>query len=150
MQLHELKRKNANKVKVRVGRGGKRGKQAGRGTKGQHAHGGHGLRPEMRDIIKKLPKLRGHGKNRARGVNAEKIVPIAINVSVLETAFDAGADVSPRTLIAAGVVRARGGKAPLVKILGNGELSKKLSVTGCRVSKSAVLKIEKAGGSVTA
>lgn len=148
MQLHTLKRKNVNKVKVRVGRGGKRGKTAGRGTKGQHAHGGHGIRPEMRDIIKKIPKLRGHGKNRARGVNAEKAVPVGINVNVLEASFDAGADVSPRTLVAAKVVRARGGKAPLIKILGNGELSKKLNITGCRVSKSAEEKIKKAGGSV--
>ena len=150
MQLHTLKRKNVNKAKIRIGRGGKRGKTSGRGGKGQSARAGNKRRPEWRDIIKKLPKLRGHGKNRARGVNAEKPIAVPVNLNVLETAFAAGADVSPRTLIAAGIIRARGGKVPPVKILGNGDLSKKLSIAGCRVSKSALDKIEKAGGKVTA
>ena len=148
MQLHELKPSTPRKSAKRIGRGGKRGKTSGRGHKGQKARTGNSTRPEMREIIKKLPKLRGHGVNRAQTVNADKQLPVAINVSVLETAFEAGAEVSPKTLVAAGVVRSHRKQAPKVKILGNGDLTKKLSVTGCAVSKTAKEKIEKAGGSV--
>jgi len=148
MQLHELKPTNARKSAKRVGRGGKRGKTSGRGHKGQLARAGNSTRPEMREIIKKLPKLRGHGVNRAKTVNAGRVRALPVNVATLEAHFEAGADVNPKTLIAKGLITARGNKTPQVKILGNGELSKKLSVTGCAVSKSAHEKIEKAGGTV--
>jgi large subunit ribosomal protein L15 len=101
----------------------------------------------MRDIIKKLPKLRGHGVNRARTVNSERVLPVVVNVATLEAVFE-GKEVTPKALVAAGIVNTRRGKAPAVKILGNGDLSKKLSVSGCQVSKSAQEKIEKAGGTV--
>jgi large subunit ribosomal protein L15 len=68
MQAHTLKRNTPNKKTPRVGRGGVRGKTSGRGTKGQKARSGRKMRPEMRDLIKKIPKLRGHGKNRARTI----------------------------------------------------------------------------------
>ncbi|MEX0919174.1 MAG: hypothetical protein WDZ64_00290 [Parcubacteria group bacterium] len=61
MQFHTLKRKTKNKKARQHGRGGTRGKTAGRGTKGQNARAGRKKRPEMRDAIKKLPKLRGRG-----------------------------------------------------------------------------------------
>lgn len=150
MQLHELKPKTIRKSAKRIGRGGKRGKTSGKGHKGQKARAGNSMRPEMRDIIKKLPKLRGHGKNRALAVNAERVRPAVVNVGTLETVFDAGAEVNPKTLTAHKVVGARGKKAPTVKILGNGELKKKLTVSGCQVSASARTKIEAAGGSVAA
>lgn len=148
MQLHELKPTQPRQSAKRIGRGGKRGKTSGKGHKGQKARAGNSMRPEMRDIIKKLPKLRGHGKNRARTVNAEKERPVAVNVAALETAFEAGATVSPKTLVAAGVVMASAKRAPLVKILGAGEIKKKLVIEGCQISQSAKVKIEAAGGSV--
>ena len=58
--MHNLKRNHKNKKDRIVGRGGKRGKTAGRGGKGQTARAGNKRRPELRDIIKKLPKLRGY------------------------------------------------------------------------------------------
>lgn len=61
MQFHTLKRKNPNKKARQVGRGGTRGKTAGRGTKGQNARAGRKKRPEIRDTIKRVPKLRGRG-----------------------------------------------------------------------------------------
>lgn len=146
MQLHELKPTAPRKSAKRVGRGGKRGKTSGKGHKGQKARAGNSSRPEMREIIKKIPKLRGHGTNRAKTVNNERVLPVVVNVSVLE-GFD-GKDVNPKTLVAAGLIATRRKKAPAVKILGAGELTKKLSVTGCTVSKTAKEKIEKAGGSV--
>lgn len=149
MQLHELQPKNRRKTAKRIGRGGKRGKTSGRGMKGQTSRAGNSTRPEIRDMIKKLPKLRGHGKNRARTVNAEKVRPVVVNLSALEAAFDAGDQVTAETLVAKDVISSRRKRAPSVKILGNGTLSKKLSIVGCEVSQSAAAAIEKAGGSIT-
>ena len=60
MQIHNLKRVHKNKKDRIVGRGGKHAKTSGRGGKGQTARAGNKRRPELRDIIKKLPKLRGY------------------------------------------------------------------------------------------
>ncbi len=60
MQIHNLKRIHKNKGDRLVGRGGRRGKTAGRGGKGQTARSGNKRRPELRDIIKRLPKNRGY------------------------------------------------------------------------------------------
>ena len=60
MQIHNLKRKHKNKKDRLVGRGGKHAKTSGRGGKGQTARAGNKRRPELRDIIKKLPKNRGY------------------------------------------------------------------------------------------
>lgn len=148
MQLHELKPATPKKAAKRIGRGGKRGKTSGRGHKGQKARAGNSTRPEIREHIKKIPKLRGHGINRAQTVNAEKVRPVVVNVAALEAGFEAGATVNRKTMVAAGVLETVRRKAPAVKILGNGELTKKLAVEGCQVSASAKAKIEAAGGSV--
>jgi large subunit ribosomal protein L15 len=63
MQFNNLKKNKSNRKAKQVGRGGTRGKTSGRGTKGQNARSGRKKRPEMRDIIKRLPKLRGRGKH---------------------------------------------------------------------------------------
>jgi large subunit ribosomal protein L15 len=148
MQLHELKPSSPKKTAKRIGRGGKRGKTSGRGHKGQKARAGNSTRPEMREHIKKIPKLRGHGVNRARTVNAERVRPVVVNVAALEAGFEAGAIVNRKTMVAAGVLETVRRKAPAVKILGNGELTKKLVIEGCEVSASAKTKIEAAGGSI--
>ncbi len=148
MQLHELKPTTPRKPAKRIGRGGKRGKTSGKGHKGQNARTGNSSRPEMREMIKKLPKLRGHGVNRADTVNADKLAITVVNVAALEAKFEAGATVNPKTLVAMGVIRGQRKSSPKVKILGNGELTKKLTVTNCTVSASAKAKIEKAGGSI--
>ena len=148
MQLHELKPTTPRKSAKRVGRGGKRGKPSGKGHKGQNARAGNSSRPEMREIIKKLPKLRGHGVNRAKTVNSKPDLSVVVNVSALEK-LEAGATVTPKTLVTAGIIDSVKRKAPKVKILGNGTLSKKLVIEDCQVSGSAKEKIEAAGGSVT-
>ncbi len=63
MQIHNLKRQHKNKKDRLVGRGGKHAKTSGRGGKGQTARAGNKRRPELRDIIKKLPKARGYQFN---------------------------------------------------------------------------------------
>ncbi len=148
MQLHELKPVTPKKVAKRIGRGGKRGKMSGRGHKGQTARAGNSTRSEMLEFIKKIPKLRGHGVNRAATVNAERVLPVVVNVSALELAFKAGDVVSPKSLVVAEVINTVRRKAPVVKILGTGEITKKINVEGCQVSASAKAKIEKAGGTV--
>ncbi len=148
MQLHELQPQHTHQTAKRIGRGGKRGKTSGRGHKGQKARAGNSTRPEMRDIIKKIPKLRGHGTNRARTVYADRPTPVVVNVAALETAFAAKDTVSPKTLVAKGVVEAVGKRAPAVKLLGQGDLQKALTIENCTVSASAREKIEAAGGTI--
>mgnify|MGYP000514638426 CR=1 FL=1 len=150
MQSNTLKARTSRITSARVGRGGKRGKTSGRGTKGQNARAGRKKRPEMRDLIKKLPKLRGHGKNRARTVRTDRVVYVPVNLSVLDASFDAGAAVTVDALLKAGIVKSVSGRQPSVKILGSGELSKALSISGCAFSASAKSAIEKAGGSILA
>lgn len=90
--LHTLKRPGSLKRPYRrVGRGqsSTRGKQSGRGGKGQTARAGHKIRPALRDIIKKLPKRRGYGKNRGRTV-VPHLEPIAVPVGRLNTMFENG------------------------------------------------------------
>lgn len=134
MQLHNLKRNKNNRKARQVGRGGKRGKTSGRGTKGQNARSGRKKRPEMRDIIKRLPKLRGRGKNFLKSRFAKKVV---VNLDVLEKNFMAGDEVSPVTLEKKGIIKRESGRLPKIKILGRGKLSKKLSFKDVAVSESA-------------
>ena len=148
MQTNELVRKTKNKKVKLIGRGGKRGKTSGRGTKGQWAHGSHGVRTEMRDTIKKFPKLRGHGKNRARTVNSGAVRMTAVNLAVLGENFKDGEKVDLSVLLAKGIVKKSSGQNPTVKILAGGEFSKKLTVVGLRMSATAKAAIEKAGGAV--
>jgi len=146
MQFHQLKRTHKNTKRTTVGRGGKRGKTSGRGGKGQSARAGNKRRPEWRDIIKRLPKLRGRGVNQHKPVeDAFKV----INVSLIETIFSAGDAVTPTTLMEKGVVVTFSGNIPAVKILGDGEITKAVKISGCAISGSAKEKIEKAGGTVT-
>jgi large subunit ribosomal protein L15 len=145
MQKHQLKRKNKNKKSIQIGRGGKRGKTSGKGHKGQKSRAGAKIRPAARDIIKKLPKLRGRGKN---SFKAFKGKPFVVNLSVLEKAFESGDIVTPSTLSKKGIVLVKKGILPRVKILGTGNLTKKIAVMHCTISKSAQEVIEKTGGSV--
>src|SRR3990167_8600639 len=148
MQLHSLAPKTKRPRPEPVGRGGKRGKTSGRGGKGQTARAGHKIRPEVRDLIKKIPKRRGHGKNRARSVKVNRISVSAVNLSALEASYKAGETVSPASLLARNLVRRAKGRAPKVKMLGTGELKKALIIKGCTISVSARTAIQKAGGTI--
>lgn len=149
MQRNQLTRKNARARTQRVGRGSTRGKTSGRGHKGQKARAGHCIRPAIRDIMKRIPKRRGHGKNRARTVNSARPDFVPVNVSDLEKVFGEGDIVSPATLLQKGLIAKNAGQFPLVKILGTGVLTKKLSVEHCVFSASAKMQIEKAGGRIS-
>ena len=148
MQINELKQKSGTKRTQRVGRGGKRGKTSGKGHKGQKSRAGHRIRPAERDIIKRIPKRRGHGINRSRTVNSGRVRPATVNLKDLETTFEAGASVNPKELVAKKLVSRRAGKVPPCKILATGTLTKKLTVSLCTMSESAREAITKAGGEV--
>lgn len=142
MQIHEVKRNTANKNSIRVGRGGKRGKTSGKGHKGQNARTGNSNRPEIRDMIKKLPKLRGYRFNSVRADASP------VNLSSIESMFDNGAKITPKDLLECGAAKRKGGKIPAIKILATGELTKKVNITGCLFSQAAKEKIEKVGGTI--
>jgi len=131
MQLHELKPRHKSKKIKRIGRGGKRGTYSGRGIKGQKSRAGHKIRPEIRDFIKKTPKQRGY---RFKSIKEK---PQIVNLKDLEKNFGAGEKVTPETLLEKGLIRRIKGKTPEIKILGKGKLTKKITIEGCKVSKSA-------------
>ena len=146
MQNHNLKRKTENTKKIQVGRGGKRGKTSGRGTKGQKARAGHKIRPEIRDMIKRLPKLRGRGVNSNKSIQKDTV---PVNLSAL-SAFKANEIVSPKTIVDKGILPTVHGRYPRVKILSLGEITAAVTVRSCEVSAGAKAKIEKAGGKIEA
>ena len=142
MQINTLQRVTPNRDGKYIGRGGSRGKTSGRGTKGQLARSGRKLRPELRDIIKKIPKKRGYRfKSRF-----DKFT--VVNLSALDTHYNAGEVATKERMLAKGLIRRMHGVLPTVKILAKGTITKKITVTGCHVSTVAKAAIEKAGGTV--
>lgn len=143
--MARLKRPDgAKKQRKRLGRGpgSGNGTTAGRGTKGQNARSGGSVRPGFEGG--QMPLYRRIARRGFSNYPFKKEFT-AINVSTLEKRFESGATVTLETLREKGIV---GASEKLVKILGEGELSRKLTVSGMRVSKSARAKIEAAGGSV--
>jgi large subunit ribosomal protein L15 len=145
MQSHQLKRKTPNMKRVTVARGGKRGKTAGRGGKGQSARAGNKRRPEWRDIIKRLPKLRGRGVNQHKPVSEK---PAIVSLMALEATFNAHDAITPTILVEKGIVVTLSGRIPVVKILGDGQVTKAFKISGCKISESAKTAIEKVGGTI--
>jgi large subunit ribosomal protein L15 len=152
LNLSNLKPAQPRKDRKRIGRGmgSGKGRYSGRGLKGQKARSGsHKMRPGFEGgqnpIYMRLGKLRGGSKD-ALPVGPFRTSTAPVNVATLEERFDAGAEVTPESLVERGVLK---NTKTDVKILGNGELTKKLSVTAHAVSASAREKIEAAGGSIT-
>ncbi len=145
MQLNTLTSRTPRNNSKRVGRGNAsgKGKTSGRGTKGQKARAGHKIWPNVREQIKKLPKLRGY---RMPSIQAK---PLVVNIAMLEKSFNSGDTVNATTLKEHNLIHVRRGKSAPVKILADGEITKKLTIVGCAVSGAAKEKIEKAGGTVT-
>lgn len=145
MKLHELKPTPGSKHRrKRVGRGESSGlgRTSGKGNKGQKARSGASIRPGFEGgqmpLARRLPKK---GFNNARFKTRYAVV----NVATLEAKFADGDVVNEESLRAAGLVK---GVWDGIKVLGNGDLSRKLSVSVDKVSAAAKEKVEKAGGSV--
>jgi large subunit ribosomal protein L15 len=145
MSLHEINQGiHKHKRSRRSGRGigSGRGKTAGKGHKGQKARAGWQELPIFQGgsmpLVRRVPK---------RGFTNSLALEVAeINVGDLEELFDAGASITPDALREAGIVKRR---FDLLKVLGDGDVTKKLTVSAHRFSASAKEKIEQAGGSVT-
>ncbi|HUT91140.1 MAG TPA: 50S ribosomal protein L15 [Thermoguttaceae bacterium] len=144
MNLNDVHRGiQKHKKRRRVGRGpgSGHGKTSGRGHKGQGSRAGFSLHPTFEGgqmpLVRRIPK---------RGFNNRWALSVAIvNVGDLEERFQADDDVDPDTLRAKDLAK---GRFDLLKILGDGQLTKKLKVSAHRFSKSAREKIEQAGGQV--
>jgi len=140
----------SHKAERRVGRGhgSGRGKTAGRGTKGQKARtGGHihrAFNGGQTRLSKRLPFLRGEGAVRNSFPFRDEYT--IINVIDLDV-FDAGSEVTPETLVEHGFMTPAEGRG-LIKVLGNGEVDRALTVHAHKFSASAREKIEAAGGRV--
>ena len=143
MKIHHLKpAPGAHKAKTRKGRGeaAGKGKTAGRGTKGSGARRTMpaGFEGGQMPLQRRLPKLPGFTPR-------NRVEYATVNVSRIDAAFDDGAEVTPDELRAKGLIRR--GNAP-VKILGDGELSKKLTVAAHAFTATARSKVEAGGGTV--
>lgn len=153
LNLSNLTPAQPRKARKRVGRGlgSGKGRYSGRGIKGQKSRAGSNKMPAgfeggQMPIDMRVGKLRGNTSADAMPIGPFRTYSQPVNVGSLEERFDAGADVTLEALKAAGLVA----KLSVdVKILGEGELTKKLSVTAHSFSKSAAEKIEAAGGTVT-
>ncbi len=147
MRLSELQAPpGARKDKRRVGRGHGSGrmKTAGRGTKGQKARTGHGNVPAFFEggqlrLSRRLPFIKGF-------TNHFKKDSVVVNVGQLQV-FEPSTQVNAEALVAAGLVKASAAKG-LLKILGDGDLDRPLTVRAHKFSASARAKIEGAGGTV--
>ena len=145
MELKDLKPAEGSRhSRKRVGRGNGSGygKTAGRGLNGQKSRAGGGKRPGFEGgqtpLAMRLPKLPGF-----RNINRVEYLPV--NVSRIEEKFEAGEVVNGESLKAKGIIKH---EDALVKVLGDGELTKALTVSVDKVSASAKAKIEAAGGKV--
>jgi large subunit ribosomal protein L15 len=144
MNLHEVNRgiqKYRKRKRIGRGTGSGLGKTSGRGHKGQKSNPGFSLLPIFEGgrmpLVRRIPK---------RGFNNKfALTVMAVNVGDLEKAFESGDEVTPERLKEKSLAKTR---YDVLKILGNGELSKKLKVSAHRFSQSAQEQIEKAGGEV--
>jgi large subunit ribosomal protein L15 len=151
LNLSTLKPAQKRTARKRVGRGtGSKGRYSGRGIKGQKSRAGSHKMPAAFEggqtkLFMRLPKLPGNTSKDAMPIGPFRTHTQGVNVRDLERVFDAGTDVTPEALKAKRLIRTT---RIDVKILGQGELTKKLTVSAHGVSKSAREKIEGAGGSV--
>ena len=153
LNLSNLQPADPKRPRKRVGRGlgSGKGRYSGRGIKGQKSRSGsHKMRPGFEGgqnpIYMRLGKQRGPYSKDAMPMGPHRTSTAPVNVATLEARFDAGGEVTPESLVEKGVLK---NTKIDVKILGQGELTKKLSVTAHAVSASAREKIEAAGGTIT-
>lgn len=136
MQIHTITKTHQGAIKRRIGRGGKRGTYSGRGIKGQHARAGAKFYPAEREILKKIPKLRGYR------FKSFRLQPAAVPLALIEKRFHTGDTISPAILLNAGLLSRQRGKTPAVKIIGSGSGKKTFVFKDVSFSQSAR---EKAG-----
>ena len=143
-----MKRTTNSRKKKRIGRGGARGGKSGRGDKGQRSRAGRNIRPALRDELQRVPKRRGHNKNRARGVRTGGKEIRNVTVRMLEKNFAEQETVTPSALVRKNIINNIRGRTPAVKIIATGTIEKPITVRRCAVSGGARKIIETAGGTI--
>jgi large subunit ribosomal protein L15 len=153
LNLSNLKPASPRRARKRIGRGmgSGKGRYAGRGIKGQKSRSGsHKMRPGFEGgqnpVYMRLGKQRGPYSKDAMPMGPHRTSTQPVNVASLEQRFDAGADVTIEALVEKGLIK---NTRTDVKLLGQGELTKTLSVTVHAASASAREKVEAAGGTLT-
>jgi large subunit ribosomal protein L15 len=153
LNLSNLKPAQPRKGRKRIGRGlgSGKGRYSGRGLKGQKSRSGsHKMRPGFEGgqnpLYMRLGKQRGPYSKDAMPMGPHRTSTQPVNVAALEGRFDAGAEVTPESLVEKGLIR---NTRIDVKLLGQGELTKSLSITVHAASASAREKVEAAGGSLS-
>ena len=152
LNLSSLKPAQARKERKRIGRGlgSGKGRYSGRGIKGQKSRSGShkmrvGFEGGQMPLYMRLGKQRGSTSKDAMPIGPFRTSTVPVNVGALDR-FDNGAEVTPESLVEAGVIK---NTKTDVKLLGNGELKKKLTVRVHAISATAREKVEAAGGTVS-
>jgi large subunit ribosomal protein L15 len=136
MQIHTLAPAHPRRAEKRIGRGGKRGTYSGRGQKGQKARAGHNIRPGLRDVLIRTPKLRGYANKKVTAaycaVKTDRLNAVAAD------------QIDRAALVAAHIIRAT--ETP--KIVAGKDLTKAKTIVGITCTVGARALIEKAGGKI--
>ncbi|MDE1970386.1 MAG: uL15 family ribosomal protein [Patescibacteria group bacterium] len=143
MQLHHIKPTHLARKKKRIGRGGKRGTTSGAGQKGQKARAGRSLKPQVREMMLRFPKL--------RGIKFKPQKPAAriISLDLIERAAQKGDIITPTWLMKKGILSGKAEKLSEIKILkGKKELTKAVTIQGIALSESATKQVIACGGTV--
>jgi len=138
MQIHTLRPAHSRRTEKRIGRGGKRGTYSGRGQKGQKARAGHNIRPGLRDVLIRTPKLRGYANKPVR-------VPLTTIATDRLNAIK-GERIDRAALVAGKIIRAK----ELPKIVAGKALTSAKTIVGIPCTAGAKALIEKAGGKIVA
>lgn len=141
MQLHQVKSKTELKKHKRVGRGGKRGTYSGKGQKGQKSRSGHVIRPAERDLIQRMPKLRGFR------FKPLKEKPVVLNLALLTSKIKNGI-INREVLLTAGLINKSEKNIKIVGLKKDKEFTGVIEISGLKVTKKLKEVIEKAGGKV--
>ncbi|MEK7498586.1 MAG: uL15 family ribosomal protein [Patescibacteria group bacterium] len=143
MQLHEVKSDHPGRKSKRVGRGGKRGTTSGHGQKGQKSRAGRSIKPNVREMLLRFPKLRGINFKSTK----QKVYPVSLDM--LQKVVENKEVITVAWLIKYGLVKKSGGKNPSVKILdGRNEFTKSVTIKGVSVSESAKKRVVTNGGTI--
>lgn len=138
MQIHTLRPAHSRRAEKRIGRGGKRGTYSGRGQKGQKARAGHNIRPGLRDVLIRTPKLRGYANKPITGAYIT-VKTDRLNALTAER-------IDRAALVAGGIIRTK----ELPKIVAGKALTGAKTIVAIPCTAGAKALIEKAGGTITA
>lgn len=138
--LNQIQQKHKRKIKKIIGKGGKKGRASGRGMKGQKSRTGRKIRPQIRDLLKRIPKLRGYD---ARLIKRRPVE--VVNFNIISKHFKQGDTINKKSLFEKGLIKSQNN---IVKVLSNGDLKASFTLEGIKYSKQAKEKLIKSGSKI--